>query len=126
MSFFFVSLRFWRVQEEKSHRLFHDQLTKLHETHLGLLNHPVVTQPNYLLRLYELSIKRDTMLISSQDQSKYGQETAQKLYDTEIERILEESELSQRGVKERLLEACEERSKKLREEKESVEVNFGE
>jgi hypothetical protein len=42
-----------------------------------------------------------------------------------VERIEEEYESSRRAAKERLLEACDERASKLREEKESLEINLG-
>jgi len=109
---------------ERRDPIFHDQLTRLHEAHLGLLAHPAPTHPHFLLRLHELSVRRDALLVSAHEQARSAQETAKRLYDAEIERIAEESDLAQRGVKERLLEACDERSRKLREDKDSLEINF--
>jgi hypothetical protein len=52
-------------------------------------------------------------------------QTARKIYFAEVERIEEEYETSRRAAKERLLEACDERASKLREEKDSIELNLG-
>lgn len=103
----------------------HDSLTQLQASHIALLavGHP--THPDYLFRLHELSIQRDIELSHIKQEADYRRTVAQRLYDQEVERIEDEYELAKRGVKEKLLEACEERIKKLREEKDGVELNLG-
>lgn len=65
------------------------------------------------------------MLLSAQIQTQRSQELAKRLYDGEVERTEEEYETARRSIKERLLEACQERSRKLREEKDSADLNLG-
>lgn len=103
----------------------HDSLTQLQGSHIALLavGHP--THPDYLFRLSELSIQRDIQLAAIKQDCESRRHVAQRLYDMEVERIEDEHELAKKGVKERLLEACEERTKKLREEKDGVELNLG-
>lgn len=103
----------------------HDSLTQLQASHIALLavGHP--THPDYLFRLHELSIQRDLQLSNIKQEADHRKQVAHNLYKQEVERIEDEYEHGKRGVKEKLLEACEERTKKLREEKDGVELNFG-
>lgn len=110
---------------ERREPLFHNLLTSLHSSHVALLSAPTPVHTNYLLRLAEISIQRDLALGSVRQQQEYHREVARKLYEMEVESVETEYELAKRGVKERLLDACEERARKLREEKDGVEINLG-
>jgi hypothetical protein len=110
---------------DAAHSIFHDHITTLHEQHLSLLAQPAPSHAGYLLRLHELSIRRDGMLLAARVQSQRSQELAKRLYVAEVERTEEEYEHARRSIKDRLLEACQERSRKLREEKDSADLNLG-
>lgn len=88
----------------------------------AILHQPYPTHPEYLLRLHALSVQRDAELLASRLESTYAIETARQLYHNEVERIQEEFEAAKKAVKEKLLEACDERAKKLREEKDNLEL----
>ncbi|GAA95521.1 uncharacterized protein L969DRAFT_22073 [Mixia osmundae IAM 14324] len=109
---------------ERREPIFHELLNQIHESHLALLAQPAPTHPEYLLGLHDLSVKRDHLLLGVKAEARHGLETAKRLYETEVDRIEEEYEQFKRGIKDRLIEACEERTRKLREEKESLEINL--
>ena len=102
--------------------VFHELLSSLHTSHLSLLAHPAPTEATYLLRLSELSVQRDMQLAAARQSAARKQDLTISLHQAEVARIEEEHELAKKGIKERLLEACEERAKKLREEKDGVEL----
>lgn len=97
----------------------------MHAAHMSLLSTPLPTHGPFLLRLHELSIQREIAVSQARVHSVHRQNLARKLHTMEMERIEDEYELAKRGVKDKLLEACDERARKLREEKDSVELNLG-
>ena len=78
--------------------------------------------PEYLLRLHALSVQRDADILAARYESAYAVDTTQQLYAAEVDRVEEEYEAAKKAIKEKLLEACDERARKLREEKDSVEL----
>jgi hypothetical protein len=88
----------------------------------AMLSLPYPTHPEYLLRLHALSVQRDADTLAARLESTYALEQARQLYHSEVDRVEEEYESAKKTIKEKLLEACDERAKKLKEEKDSLEL----
>lgn len=89
----------------------------------AMLSQPQPAHPEYLLRLHAQSVQRDADLLAARLENAYAIETSKQLYHTEVERVEDEYEAAKKTIKEKLLEACDERAKKLREEKDNLEVS---
>ena len=88
----------------------------------AILQQPEPSHPEYLLRLYAASLQRDSDLLQTRFENEYALETARQLYHNEVDRIEDEYEAAKKAIKEKLLEACDERIKKLREEKDNPDL----
>ena len=89
----------------------------------AMLAQPQPTHPEYLLRLHAQSVQRDAQLLAARLEHTYAVQTATQLYHTEVERAEDEYEAAKKAIREKLLEACDERARKLREEKDNLEVS---
>lgn len=83
---------------------------------------PCPNHPEYLLRLHAASLQRDADLLQTRLENEYALETARQLYASEVDRIEDEYEAAKKAIRDKLLEACDERVKKLREEKDNAEL----
>jgi hypothetical protein len=88
----------------------------------AMLSHPDPNHPEYLLRLFAHSTQRDADILAARLEAAYAKETAEQLYHNEVERVEDEYEAAKKAIKDKLLEACDERAKKLREDKDSLEL----
>lgn len=88
----------------------------------AILQQPEPSHPEYLLRLHAASLQRDSELLQTRFENEYALETARQLYHSEVDRIEDEYEAAKKAVREKLLEACDERIKKLREEKDNPDL----
>lgn len=88
----------------------------------AILSQPEPSHPEYLLRLHAISLQRDAAVLASRLEHEYARETARQLYHSEVERVEDEYEAAKKAIREKLLEACDERAKKLREEKDNPEI----
>lgn len=65
------------------------------------------------------------MLLAARAEAARATEAALRTHRADVERVQDEYEAGKRAITERLTEACEERGRKLREEKDSLELNLG-
>jgi hypothetical protein len=120
-----MAVKVERIRQETIERKdsIHADLQESYRIHLNaMLTLPYPTHPEYLLRLHALSVQRDADTLAARLESTYALETARQLYHTEVDRVEEEYESAKKAIKEKLLEACDERAKKLKEEKDSLDL----
>lgn len=120
-----MAIKVERIRQETIERKdsIHADLQESYRIHLNaMLSLPYPTHPEYLLRLHALSVQRDADTLAARLESTYALETARQLYHSEVDRVEEEYESAKKSIKEKLLEACDERAKKLKEEKDSLEL----
>lgn len=120
-----MAIKVERIRQETIDRKdsIHADLQESYRIHLSaMLSLPYPTHPEYLLRLHALSVQRDADTLAARLESTYALETARQLYHSEVDRVEEEYESAKKAIKEKLLEACDERAKKLKEEKDSLEL----
>ncbi|KAK9893409.1 hypothetical protein P389DRAFT_175469 [Cystobasidium minutum MCA 4210] len=120
-----MAIKVERIRQETIDRKdsIHADLQESYRIHLNaMLSLPYPTHPEYLLRLHALSVQRDADTLAARLESTYALETARQLYHSEVDRVEEEYESAKNAIKEKLLEACDERAKKLKEEKDSLEL----
>lgn len=120
-----MAIKVERIRQETIERkdIIHADLQESYRVHLNaILSLPYPTHPEYLLRLHGLSVQRDADTLAARLESTYSLETARQLYHREVDRVEEEYESAKKAIKEKLLEACDERAKKLKEEKDSLEL----
>lgn len=120
-----MAIKVERIRQETIERKdsIHADLQESYRIHLNaMLSLPYPTHPEYLLRLHALSVQRDADTLAARLESTYALEQARQLYHSEVDRVEEEYESAKKTIKEKLLEACDERAKKLKEEKDSLEL----
>ncbi|KAJ9110028.1 hypothetical protein QFC20_003102 [Naganishia adeliensis] len=93
-------------------------------TELALKNQALLRDPSTSVALqapmYMVSLERDAWLDSIDTQYEYRLESARKLYQVERQKIQDEYKKSRELVRQRLLDGLEERRRKIREDKETV------
>ncbi|EIM20796.1 hypothetical protein E3Q22_01814 [Wallemia mellicola] len=77
----------------------------------------LMTSREQNLRLYELSLERDAILSAIKHTYGYAMDSAKSLYEIERSRVEEEYDSVQRSIKTKLIDAIEEKKRKLKEEK---------
>lgn len=120
-----MAIKVERIRQETIDRKdsIHADLQESYRIHLNaMLSLPYPTHPEYLLRLHALSVQRDADTLAARLESTYALEQARQLYHSEVDRVEDEYESAKKSIKEKLLEACDERAKKLKEEKDSLEL----
>lgn len=80
------------------------------------------TSQSYLLSLYTLTLERDALLSQAQMHADYRMQSCERQHELEKEQLEGEFGKARNGVKSTLLERIEERRKRLREERDAVDV----
>ncbi|ORX39331.1 hypothetical protein BD324DRAFT_619272 [Kockovaella imperatae] len=107
----------WRNRDEKFATLYKDY----HNENRAVNSQPP-TSSQYYLRLYPRTVERDALLESAEVDYQYKAGQAKRMYESERETIERQYWDARDQVRQRLLQAIEERRRKLREEKEGGDV----
>ncbi|KAJ9124925.1 hypothetical protein QFC24_002854 [Naganishia onofrii] len=100
-------------------QIYSDLTTDLNLKNQALLRDPS-TSVSLQAPMYMLSLERDAWLDSIDTQYEYKLSSARKLYQVERQKIEDEYKKSRDLVRQRLLDGLEERRRKIREDKETV------
>jgi hypothetical protein len=99
-----------------SSRQYAETLNHLQSTVLQLAARPE-TVPEFVLRVYPLSLERSALLAQHGIEERNALDTIQMMYDLERERVEDEYKRGRDRVRERMLEGIEEKRRRAREEK---------
>lgn len=97
-------------------RIFANAMVPLTATSRVLFSQPAAS-PAYAMRLYPITLERAAMLDALDVAEQYALDTLRATWDEEQQKVEEEWRQGKIKVKERCLEAIEERRKRAREEK---------